>query len=272
MASSSMSPETETEDIDSDEEECYDSDISCTEKGISAESFISAELFSGINPDKIKTDKKSGKLRFGYILSNLVDLKDGTKDKMVKVDADVDKLSEQLQKTIKSFEKKFKLEVNHYYIGKTFVNLVGHTEGYRTSSDAWKIQLKEYIPKKKTEEKQSSTPPKPKYKKDEGISSRKATHMKKDYGNVGLVVLAIVTEEVLPKTRAPSVEMEDYALILEQRLQHNQLIEAEDKRCANEGSSEGRRADKNAYVIYVALGCKDWPAYLQGIKDGTANK
>ena len=270
MAASSMSSETETEDIDSDEEECYDSD----KKGISADSFISAQLFPEINPEKIKIDKKSSTLRFGYICSNLVDLKDESKDKMKKVDEDVDKLSGKLQKTIEAFETSFKgLKVNQYYIGKSYVVLDEFPDGYRTSSSTWTIQLKECTPKEKQNEKQSSTPPRPKYKKDEGISSRKSTHMKKDYGKVGLVVLAIVTKEVLPKKIAPSVKIEDYVLILEQRLQHKQLIEKADEQCVNESSAEGKRAkNKNAYVIYVALGCDGWPAHLQKIKDGTANK
>ena len=206
--------------------------------------------------DKLKKKRKP----FSYKCYNLVDLKDTAKQKMEKVEADVKKLSGKLDDTIKKFSSEFQdLQVDKYYIGKTYIALQDpeDSEEYRTSHNKWKIQVKDGH-------------------KVQGISSRKSNHKDEAYGNVGLVVLALVTEEILPRGIASSVTLENYTLILEQRLQHKKLLEAADEDCANKSSAEGRRtkdeANRNGYVIYVALGCNDWPGYLQTIKDGTADK
>ena len=206
--------------------------------------------------EKLRKKKKP----FGNKYYNLVDLKDTTKESIDKVEADVNKLSRKLDNTIEKFRNEFQgLQVDKYYIGKTYISLQGpeDSEEYRTTHDKWTIKRRESGGK------------------DEGITSRKSTHKKERYGNVGLVVLAIVTEEVLPEGIARSVKVEDYALILEQRLQHKKLLGDADDRCANVSSSEGKKVSdenkKNAYVIYVTIGCDNWQNYLDRIKN-TPNK
>ena len=215
-------------------------------------------------PEPTDAEKRT---KYAYRCYNLVDLKDDDKKRMDKVNEDVQKLIKQLDETIIAFEKEhFPLKVNKFYIGKTYVTLKNRKDQDRTSHVEWDIvKRKTYI-----------------YQNNEGISDRKSKHTKEEYGNVGLVVLALVTNEVVPQTKGTPLPSEKYALMLEQRLIHYHVME--DERCHNTTFDSGKKQDKKekkdgkdeddddhddhdydhdhgaeaCYVIYMTLGSDQW--------------
>ena len=189
-----------------------------------------------------------------YYSFNLVDLVEGEdNENKRKMDRDVKKLSKKLKETIKSLKigpiDREGSEIQHYYIGKTYI----HRRRKRGSGFQKFNHMKEHTWRKN------------------GISSRYKSHSTKNYGRDGLVVLAAITRDTLPRDHLQRITQEDYALILEQRLTHHLLINKRDARVYNATFSEGRRqrkpqgVDENtdedradekdayAYAIYMAF-------------------
>lgn len=190
---------------------------------------------------------------YSFNLVNLVEAKDT--EKKGKMDRDVKKLSKKLKDTIQSLEiGPIDYEgsaIQYYYIGKTYI----HRRKKRGGGYQKFNHMKDHTWRK------------------EGISSRYKSHSTKYYGRDGLVVLAAITRDTLPRDHLPRITQEDYALILEQRLTHHLLINERDDRVYNATFNEGRRqrkprgVDRNtdessadsdekgayAYAIYMAF-------------------
>ena len=209
-----------------------ESNVSSTNGGIDFECFCKSGIQSyTFNPVNLADDKNEK----------------GTERKM---DRDIKKLSERIKETIQDYETQdidSQRRVRAYYIGKTY--LKRKKRNGKSFSPFDRMDHKTWIKK--------------------GISSRYRAHKMKDYGHNGLVVLGVVTKDVLPEKRAERIKQEDYALILEQRLVHHQLIEEADDRLVNKTFNEGKRQKKEidelttdeqnayAYAIYMTLGCEE---------------
>ena len=194
---------------------------------------------------------------YSFNLVNLVEAKDT--EKKGKMDRDVKKLSKKLKDTIKSLEigpigNKGRA-IEYYYIGKTYIRQKkkrggGFQDFNHTKEDTWRKK---------------------------GISSRYKSHSTKYYGRDGLVVLAAITREALPRDHLKYITQEDYALILEQRLTHHLLINERDDRVCNATFGEGRRQGKPqddsdekrayAYAIYMAFKRCDKPSFSEESSD-----
>ena len=195
-----------------------------------------------------------------YYSFNLVDLVEGEdSEEKGKMDRDVNKLSKKLKDTIESLEigpsDYERSPIKYYYIGKTYIRQKkkrgsGFQDFNHMKEDTWKKK---------------------------GISSRYKSHSTKDYGRDGLVVLAAITREALPRDHLKYITQEDYALILEQRLTHHLLINERDDRVCNATFGEGRRQGKPqddsdekrayAYAIYMAFKRCDKPSFSEESSD-----
>ena len=210
-----------------------ESNVSSTNGGIDFECFCKSGIQSyTFNPVNLADDKNEK----------------GTERKM---DRDIKKLSKRIKETIQDYETQDidnQRRVRAYYIGKTYLK---RKKRYGKSFRSFDRMDHKTWSKK-------------------GISSRYRAHKMKHYGHNGLVVLGVVTkDDVLPEKRAERIKQEDYALILEQRLVHHQLIEEADDRLVNKTFNEGKRQKKEidelttdeqnayAYAIYMTLGCEE---------------
>lgn len=224
--------------------------VSSTNGGIDFESFCKSGIQSyTFNPVNLADDKNEK----------------GTERKM---DRDIKKLSERLKQTIQDYETQdidSERRVHAYYIGKTYLK--------RKKRQGKGFQIFDRMD--------------PKTWIKSGISSRYRAHKMKKYGQYGLVVLGVVTKDILPETRAKRIKQEDYALILEQRLVHHQLIEEADDRLVNKTFNEGRRQTKDeekidertkdeqnayAYAIYMTLGSEEQPEQVHDVSTCTCTE
>ena len=194
---------------------------------------------------------------YSFNLVNLVEDRHSEVDG--KMDRDVEKLSQKLKDTIQSLEigpiDYEGSEIQYYYIGKTYI----HRRKKRGGGFQKFNHMEEHTWRKN------------------GISSRYKYHSKRYYGRDGLVVLAAITRDTLPRDHLPRITQEDYALILEQRLIHHLLINERDDRVCNATFSEGRRQRKPqddydekrayAYAIYMAFKCCDEPSSSEESSD-----
>lgn len=199
----------------------------------------SVSTTGGIDFDTMCRDEIPG---YSFNLVDLVDEDHTQKER--KLERDTKKLSTKLKDTITCIEMEpieKTRQVEKYYIGKTYILGSTFKSFDHMNHTTW-------------------------VKK--GIHSRYKYHSNKTYGCDGLVVLGAVTDKVLPSKRAKRVTKEDYALMLEQRLTHHQLIEESDDRVFNPTFNEGRRqakkydedqCEKNAYAyaIYMAFACEN---------------
>ena len=238
---------------------------------------MASSVRGGIPFEELCKGKKS------HYSFNLVDLVEGKEsENKEKMDEDVKKLSKKLKDTIYDLEigpiDRKGSTIKYYYIGKTYIHRRKKKKDKYGRGGYQKFNhMEEHTWIKK------------------GISSRYKSHSTKNYGRDGLVVLAAITKDVLPKPRLRHITQEDYALILEQRLTHHMLIKERDPRLYNTTFSEGRRQRKaqdvdekesstdsdsdsddsdkkgaHAYAIYIAFkrekSC-DEPSSLEGSDD-----
>ena len=185
-----------------------------------------------------------------YYSFDLVDLVETKEiDAKRKMDRDIEKLSKKLNETIHSLEcgnaDREGSTVKQYYIGKTYIRRRHKAGGGYQHFDHMN----------------------PSTWRTEGINSRYKSHITKNYGRDGLVVLAAITRAALPTPHLRRISHEDYTLILEQRLLHHMLINELDDRVANLTFNEGNRqrrvqdsgdidyadSDAYAYALYMAF-------------------
>ena len=121
--------------------------------------------------------------------------------------------------------------IKMFYIGKTFVDgKDGKVEATNT---------KEWIT-------------------DGGLGARYYNHRVEPYGNLGILIVALVKHSSIPKqciTDGYIVDHEGYALRLEESL-IKRFREKKDKRLANEFTKSGGQANQphNASLVYLAYG------------------
>lgn len=153
-----------------------------------------------------------------YYSFNLTDLSSERKMKTIRR-----KLRKQFDSTVLRLEQHSRRKIRQLYIGTTYID-----------KKVFKLKLNPLM---------HST-----WKK-EGIGSRWTKHQKK--GN-GMVVLGAVTKETL--IRYPHLELNQFALAIEQELIHHYKIHRKDSRFTNKFNS-GRTPSKNrdGYVIYMTF-------------------
>ena len=141
-----------------------------------------------------------------------------------------DKLTEKIDTLFQDLQIQTDKEIKMFYIGKTFVR--GN---------------KKY--------KRRVNPLNPLTWRKQGISSRWGEHKEKEYGEDGMIVIAIITRDQVPGGAASKVKQELYTLALEQRLLHYYQITKGDERLHNDTFTSGRSDMEGSagYALYVAF-------------------
>ena len=162
------------------------------------------------------------------------------------IDVDIDIVKQSLvthcDETLTRLEEDSLRTINKFYIGKALITQRRKPRG------------KGFI---------KFDPMDPNTWKKNGINSRWGTHRKEEYGRDGMIVLTAITKEaVLHRHQGNKKSLphqEQYALALEQMLQHHYKLKKNDPRFANNtftsgGSDKGKSI---AYAVYIAFSMSD---------------
>lgn len=129
-------------------------------------------------------------------------------------------------------------KIEKFFIGKTYVDKAGGAPFKAMDPKTWQTQG--------ISSRWSGTY-KPQLPKEEGKENPDCN---------GLIVLTVVTKEVLPHERNTTNDCEEYALMLEKRLQYYYKIENYDPRMKNDTFKDGNtctKKDHEAFVVYIAV-------------------
>ena len=150
-----------------------------------------------------------------------------------------DTLQEVEDKLVKKIDENFQMiqiskdaQIEKFYIGKTYVQIASINGRYRMTA---------------------LNPTEPKTWRRKGISSRWGDHKKEAYGKDGMVVIAVITKDQVPKGDRV-IDQELYTLALEQRLLHYYMITKRDTRLDNETFTSGG-TDKKGSAGYALYQC-----------------
>ena len=175
--------------------------------------------------------------RPGYVLDSGVPVENLTIKEAVK------QVRNKVCQCIEDLEAGRKKKVKRFYFGKTYVRQKQQDPRFFPDDpSSWRVK---------------------------GIYDRYNFHFKQPYGRCGLIVLAVITENSIPKECAQKwyiTEPEEYALTLEKRL-IQYYLEREDPRLRNTSTEPGSKDKRGspAYVVYMAFAMdgkfKDFPLY-----------
>ena len=142
-----------------------------------------------------------------------------------------DKLVREIEELFTEIEIQRDAKIKKFYIGKTYVQ--------------------------KAKRSKTVDPVNPTSWRKAGISSRWGDHRKEDYGKDGMIVIAIITKDEVPRQEDGGrvVNQELYTLALEQKLLHYYMITTHDQRLANDTFTSGGADKKGSagYALYVAF-------------------
>ena len=145
-----------------------------------------------------------------------------------------DKLVRKIEELFTEIEIQRDAKIKKFYIGKTYVQKVKRSK--------------------------TVDPVNPTSWRKAGISSRWGDHRKEDYGKDGMIVIAILTKDEVPRQEdGRVVGQELYTLALEQRLLHYYKITRNDARFDNDTFTSGGADKKGSagYALYVAFSLEE---------------
>ena len=145
-----------------------------------------------------------------------------------------EKLVRKIEELFTEIEIQREAKIKKFYIGKTYVQ--------------------------KAKRSKTVDPVNPTSWRKAGISSRWGDHRKEDYGKDGMMVIAILTKDEVPRQEDVRViGQELYTLALEQRLLHYYKITGNDARCDNDTFTSGGADKKGSagYALYVAFSLEE---------------
>ena len=163
--------------------------------------------------------------KLSYACDNVIDITRGNPT----VQEAEQELLDHLYRCIRRIERGRELEVEKFYIGKTYVRQKTGAQFDHMDSSTWRL--------------------------DNGINGRWNVHKDTDYGRDGLVVLTVVTRDAIHpdiQENNPDFHEEKYALVLERRLILDCMI---DSRLENKTLESGKRdsARSICYALYIAF-------------------